>query len=148
MAEKKINGRTFKVEPLRATEAIKLYALLLASAGTAVDRLPQLIVALSSEGEAEANIMADVAAIATVSQIARNAGPDGVTETLKMICETAMVLRPSGAYDQVDFDGDMTAHLKDIFPLAKFVLKEQYSDFFPVSGAGGIFRGLINFLRT
>ena len=134
MSEKKINGRTFKVEPLLATEAIRLQMRLIKAIGPAIDRLPEIFAGIR-DGKAEAKEKANSAAISALSDIISGLEPDDATDLVRDIVQVAMIKRPSGAYDQVDLDGDFTGRLGDIIPVATFVLQEQFAEVF--SGARG-----------
>jgi hypothetical protein len=139
MAERKINGRVFAVSPMPARDALALYADLISALGSAVHHLPTIILATAeaTEGEAESgapNVLADIAAFAALSDVVRNATPEGSADLIKRICELAQIRTESGAYHTVDFDRDFTGNLKDIVPVAKFVLQEQFRDFFPKAG--------------
>lgn len=137
MAEKKINGRVFSVGPVPAGEAIELYAELIAALGSAAHRLPAIILAASEETEGP-NVMADIATIAAVADVVRNATPAGTRDLIKRIVELAELQRPSGQVHSIEFDDDFQGeYLKDITPVVKFVLEEQFGDFFPESGLSG-----------
>jgi hypothetical protein len=133
MAEKKIGEKTFKVEPMLATQAIRLQARLLKVVGPALDKLPTIFAGRKKGDEAASN----GAAIAAFTDIFTRADPDAIMELIKDVCEVAMVKRPSGAYDPVSFDGDFTGNLGEIIPVAVFVLQEQFGDFFTAALANG-----------
>lgn len=137
MAERKIAGRVFRVSPLPASEAIALYAELIAALGAAVHRLPAIIVSATAD-ESEQNVMGDMVALAAITDIVKSATPGGCRDLIKRIVEVAQIQRPSGAYEPIDLDGDFTGRLNDIVEVVKFVLKEQYSDFFTGSGVNGL----------
>ena len=132
MAEMKIKGSTYKVEPLVATEAIRLQVRVLKVLGGALDRLPEI---LDSRGKDETAFQK--AAIAAFSDIFMKSNPDEITDLLKNIVEVAMILRPSKTYEQVDLDQDFTGKLDEAFELAVFVLREQFSAFFTDSLVSG-----------
>lgn len=133
MAEKKIGGKEYKVEPLLATEAIRLQARLLKVVGPALDKLPAIF-GNRTKGDAAAS---NAAAISAFTEIFAKANPDEIAGLVKDICETAMVKRPSGAYDPVEFDVEFRGKLGDIIPVAVFVLQEQFGDFFSAALASG-----------
>jgi len=136
MAEKKINGRTFKVVPLPAGEALELYAETLRIAGHGAGRLPALL--LGADGTSEASALKDLALLLAMSDVLNGAGSVPIRDLVKRLVEVAMIQRPGGSYEQVDLDHDFTGQLGDIIPVVKFVLQEQFSDFFTASGASGI----------
>lgn len=129
MAEKKINGRLFKVEGLIATEALKLQARLAKVLGPAVSKLPAV---LAGRGEAseEAKAKSNAEAIAALTAIFSNLEPDDYAGLIKDIVQVAMIQRPSMNFDHVDLDGDFVGDQKSIYPLVFFVLETQFSDFF------------------
>ncbi len=154
MAERKINGRVFAVAPMPARDALALYADLISALGSAVHHLPTIILATAETGEGEGkapDVLADIAAFAAVADIVRSATPEGSADLVKRICEIAEIRTESGALHTVDFDRDFTGNLKDIVPVAKFVLQEQFRDFFPEGGVSGILaklRGVLPSTRS
>lgn len=136
MAEKKINGKTYKVEPLLATEAIRLQMRLVKAIGPALSCLP-VIFAGAGDKSPEAKERANAAAVEALSQIVTDMDPDAATGLVRDIVEVAMVRRQSGAYEQVDIDGDFTGSLGDIIPVATFVLQEQFGQVFSAALANG-----------
>jgi len=133
MAEKKIGSRTFKVEPLLATEAIRLQMRLVKAIGPAISRLPEIFAGIGKDAAAKEK--ANGAAVSAMADIIGKMEPDDAADLVKDIVQVAMIKRPSGAYDQVDMDGDFTGSLGDIIPVATFVLQEQFAEVF--SGARG-----------
>lgn len=146
MAEKKINGQLYKVLPLTARDALALYADIMRIAGKAVNRLPAIIIALSSDDEGQ-NAMADVAALAAITDILRDTPTSDVIEVVERILAVAQVVQPSGTMRTVDLDGDFTGKLKDMIPVLRFVISEQYADFFTASAGNGILGMLKDSLR-
>ncbi|MBN9074295.1 MAG: hypothetical protein J0H34_22385 [Rhizobiales bacterium] len=134
MAEKKIGTRVFKVEPLLATEAIRLQMRLVKAIGPAIDRLPEIFAGIR-DGKQDARERANSAAVSAVSDIIGSMDAGDATDLIRDIVQVAMVKRPSGAYEQVDLDGEFTGSLGDIIPVATFVLQEQFAEVF--SGARG-----------
>lgn len=139
MAEKKIRDRTFSVGSLPAGEALELYAELIAALGSAAHRLPAIILAASEETDGP-NVMADIATFIAIADVVRNATPAGARDLIKRIIEIAEIRRDgSTAYHSIEFDIDFRGeHLKDIVPVAKFVLEAQFGDFFPEGGLSGL----------
>lgn len=129
MAEKKINGQTYKVDPLLATEAILLQARLLKVVGPAVDRLPEVLSAAAGGDETE-KARANATAISAFMDIFQRADPREIVGLVKDVVEIAMVMPPSGQYRKVDLDGDFTGNLSAMAQVAVFVLQEQFRDFF------------------
>lgn len=138
MAEKKIGNRVFKVVPMPAGAALELYGDIIRIAGQGAGRLSAIILGLSTGEDLEGRLLADVAALHALTDILSGSSSAEVRDLIKRIIELAMIHRPSGSYEQVDLDGDFTGSLGDILPVAAFVLKEQYGDFFIGSGGNGI----------
>jgi hypothetical protein len=88
MAEKKINGVEYRVQPLAAVDAIELYADILRFLGPAASRLPAIIMAISSSDEGQ-EMMADVAALAAISDILSRVPSAQVSDLVKRIVSIA-----------------------------------------------------------
>ncbi len=145
MAERKINGRVFAVVPMPARDALALYAELVSVLGSAAHRLPGIVLTTAEagggEGEREGgslDLMSDIITFAAIADVVRTATPEGTTDLVRRICEAAEIRTESGALHTVDFDRDFTGHLQDIPPVVRFVLQEQYRDFFPDGGVNGL----------
>lgn len=140
MAEKIINGRTFKVQPLLATDALVLQARLFKALGPAMQHFGEVMKG-HGEGKSEDEKNAsNAAALSALASIFSQGEPQQIAQLIKDIVQVAQIRRPSGDYDHVDLDGDMTGNQKDLFPLILFVLREQFADFFsglPVLGSLG-----------
>jgi hypothetical protein len=130
MAEKKIKGQTFKVEPMLATEAVRLQARLLKVLGGGIDRLPEILSGAGSKATPEQKEKSNAAAVAAFTDIFVNGDPNDMADLVKDVVEVAMVKRPSGVYEQVDMDGDFTGNLGAMMQVAVFVLREVFGDFF------------------
>lgn len=130
MAEKKFNGRTFRTTPMLATAAIVMQARIASIAGPGLSRLGEVFSGLGPQASADDKARANGAAIAAFAEIFAKTNPRDLAELVKDIVETAQISRPSG-YDAIDFDGDFSGeYLKDIIPVAVWVLREQFGDFF------------------
>lgn len=136
MAEKKINGRTFRVSPLLATKSMILKARLMKAAGPALSNLGNVLSGLGKNKTMEQKLAANNAAVAAFSEIFSQADPLELATLIKDVLEVAQIERAAGDYGQVDFDGDFTEHERDIIPVMVFVLGEQFGDFF--AGLPGI----------
>lgn len=138
MAERKINGKVFRVQPMTAGDAISLYADIMRLIGPAAGKLPAIILSLSS-GDEGRTMMADVAALAALSDILGKTASSDISDLIRRIVESTMVSVDGGkTYDQTIMDVEFTGHLGDFVPVVRFVLEEQYRDFFPASGKSGI----------
>lgn len=131
MAEKVINGRTFKVTPMLATQALVLQARVVKIAGPAFSKLGPIMQGYG-EGKTEAEKeTSNAAAIAAIVDVFTNGDPIAIAELIKDIVAVAQIRRPSGNYDHCDIDGDFQDDKQaDIFPVVGFVLQEQFSSFF------------------
>lgn len=136
MGETKINGRTFRVEPMLAMKALVLQARLFRVAGPAIARLPEIMAGYGGDEEAQRH--SNAAAISAFAAIFSDSQPEELASLIREVSEIATIRRPSGTYDRLDFDGDMTGHQADLIPLVVFVLREQFGDFF--SGLPGLGR--------
>ena len=137
MAEKKIGGRTFKVDPLLATEAIRLQMRLVKAIGPALSRLPVIFAGAGDKATAEAKDRSNAAAVEALTKIIGDLEPDDATALVKDIVEVAMVQAPSKEWRMVDLDGDFTGNLGEIITVATFVLREQFGDVFSAALANG-----------
>lgn len=129
MGERKFGDKTFKVEPLLATNAVRLQARLFKVAGPAIDKLPEVL-AGAGKADADAKARSDAAAIAAFSEIFNRSDPDEIAELVKDVAETAMIKQASGSYTQVDFDQVFTGNSAIMFPVLVWILKEHFGDFF------------------
>ena len=135
MAEKKIGQNTYRVAPMRAPDALALYVDLMRIGTKAANRLPAIIFALQSEDNAD---MADVAALLAIQDILASTSTDSVMDLLNRIVTVAEIRQSSGTYTPVDLDREFSGKLNEIIPVARFVIMEQFSDFFIGSGESGI----------
>jgi len=122
MAEKKINGRTYKVEPLGAKEAIRLLGRLTKVGGAAWDRLRKDI----EDGAETMNV--GMVIVTFVVELSRNNDVDDVVGLIEEICGYAQVKLDSG-YSKIYFDEEFSGRLQDVHKVATFVLEENFSDF-------------------
>lgn len=146
MAERKIDGAEYRVDPLTAIEAIELYSDILRFLGPAANRLPAIILSLQAESEGQ-SMMADVAAFAAIGDILSRVESSEVSGLVSRIVSTAQIKRPSG-YSQCNLDGDFTGNLSKLVPVIKFALEAQFSDFFIGRRQSGIIGLLAEVLQT
>ncbi|MCA0345314.1 MAG: hypothetical protein LCH99_37190 [Proteobacteria bacterium] len=146
MAEKKIGGKVWRIEPMTAVDALKLYADIMRIVTPAAGRLPAIIFALSTGDEEKA--MADVAALSAISDILARTSSEQIADITRTIVESAEVSVDGGkSYIPVDIDVEFTGALPDLIPVAKFVLEEQFRDFFIGNGRSGIISLLTEVLQ-
>jgi hypothetical protein len=139
-SERKINNRTFRVEPMLATRAMVMQARLFRLAGPAIERLPEILRGVGSRSQEERE-EANAHAIQAFVDIFAKTDPDELAGMIKELAELAEIKRPSGSYDRVDFDGEFTGNGADIVPLVVWVAQEQFGDFFSGLLAAGSQRG-------
>ncbi|MDO9417036.1 phage tail assembly chaperone [Pararhizobium sp.] len=137
MADKKINGRTFKFAPMLALEALVLQARLLRVVGKGISRLPEIFGGRTEGASVKDKAKADAAAIAALSDIFTQSEPAELANLIKDIVEKTSMLRPSGDYESVDLNADFSDSLGDIIPVVVWVLKEQFGSFFSGALANG-----------
>ena len=142
MAERKINGRTFRVDPLLATEALRLQARLARALGPVAVKLPGILSGRGEHATEEQKAKSDSEAIAAFTGVFADMEPDEYATLIKDVVELAKLMRPSGQYDTVDLDGDFVGDSKSIYPVAFFVLETQFADFFGANLANGLRKGL------
>jgi hypothetical protein len=141
MAEKTINGRTFKHEPMLAEESMELQAELFRLAGPAMAHLGGMLAGVGAQGEDDI-ARSNIAAVAAFNDIFQTTPPREYAQLVKKVCEMARIKRPSGNYEKLHFNGDMTDNKKDIIPLVVWVIQEEYGDFFGGFEAVGNLRKL------
>lgn len=167
MGEKKINGRTFSVQPMLAKEALVKFAVLTKVIGPA---LPELASAMSfategrkppaaqlskpvepdpATGKGEGT-GADPSARSTQAEEASNRAvfdalqkiigginPEAFATLVEELIEKAEVKEDGGDYRQVIMDQDFTGDLPGLIELLAFVLKVQYGNFWAGLVAAG-----------
>ena len=133
MAEKKISNLEVKVDRPLATEALKLQARLMRAAGGLAEKLPSILASRREGASEQERAKADADALTAITGIFERLSPDEYAGLVGDIIAMAKVKRASGQYDQLDLDGDLSDKLGAIVPIATFVLREIFGDFF--SGA-------------
>lgn len=136
MAEKKINDRTFRVEPMLAMDALVLQARLFKALGPAMASFSEVMKGHGEGKTEEEKNKSNAAALVALANIFAHGEPQQIAELIRDIVQIAELRRPSGDYSSVDLDGDLTGKQKDLFPIILFVLREQFADFF--SGLPGL----------
>lgn len=143
MALKKINGTTYKVEPLMATKALLLQGRILKLAGAAIERLPAIFGGIDAKASDEAKAASNAASIQAFSDLFMKNDTAEIVALLADLCSVAMIERPSKDWSTVDFDGDMTDRPADVMELALFVAQEQFTSFFGASLANGALKRVL-----
>ena len=130
MAEMKIGDREFKVGVVLATDALILQAKLMKVVGSGIERLPTILKGVAEGATADDKAAMQTAAVAAFTDIFVEGDPKELTNLIGEVVSMATVKRPSGAYEQVDLDGDFTERKGDLFEVVVFVLREVLGDFF------------------
>jgi len=137
MAEKKIGGKTYKVEGVLATQALTLQARLLRTFSGTFDRLPAILAGMGSKATEAEQQRSNAELMAAVTSVFGERDPEEITALIGDIAKMAMIKRPSGAWEEVDLDADFTGNLADLIPVVGFVLQEVLGDFFGAVLASG-----------
>ena len=137
MAEKKIGGRTFKVDPLPATEAIRLQMRLMKAIGPGLARLPTILAGAGEGASDDARARANAAAVAAMTEVVSGLDADDATELISDVVTIALVQAPSKDWRRVDMDGDFTGKLGEMFDVMTLVLQEQFGEVFSAALANG-----------
>lgn len=136
MADEKFNGRTFRTDPMPAREAIALYLDIMRVAGAGVNKIPAVLAAVMAPDDRR-NELADIAALQAMSEILRQTPTATIQELMNRILASAAVVSESGRYDKLTID-HFSDDLKSLFPVLKWIMTEQFSDFFSGSAGSGI----------
>ncbi|MCD1264544.1 hypothetical protein GR158_12350 [Shinella sp. AETb1-6] len=141
MAERKIRNMEIRVDRPLASEALRLQARLMRAAGGVADQLPDLIGAIRSAQSEEAKQAVGVKFIGVLTGVFEGLEPHEFAHLVGDIVGLAKLKRPSGHYETMDLDGDLSEDFGAIIPVVAFVLKEVFGDFFsaaPGSGSRGV----------
>ncbi|PHP66551.1 hypothetical protein CSC94_12745 [Zhengella mangrovi] len=144
MAEKTIGAETYRTQPLPAKRAFALYVDLMRMLSDGANRFVPHVADLTGE---DAGPIAEVLSLAAIGDMLRNTPTMTLIDLLERIVSAAEVQRPSG-YAQVNIDEEFTGRLPDVIPLAEWVLKEQFGDFFPVSALAIGLRKVVQVLAS
>ncbi|GFO81218.1 MAG: hypothetical protein A49_08450 [Methyloceanibacter sp.] len=135
MAETKIAGGEYRVQPLGAKDAYKLLGELIRLAGPGARHLPAILTVTTDSSEGK--MLADTAELIAVSDMLSVHGVDAFAEFKAGVCAVAQVKRPSGSYDEVDLDADFVGDLEGAEKLFNFVMEHAFGNFFKGNGAVG-----------
>lgn len=137
MAEAKIKGMEIRVDRPLASEALKLQARLMRAAGGLAEKLPAILASRRPDASADERAKAETDALTAVTGVFNSISPDDYAELVGDILSLAKIKGPSGQYDQADLDSDFSNNLGAIIPVAVFVLRETFGDFFSGALANG-----------
>lgn len=138
MAEKRIGGVEYRVEPLLATKAwaLRLRVARFIDRDT-IDKLVTLFGKADGEGKNLRDIGLEI--VGVVAEVLGKHDPDQVVGLLKDLCETAQVRLESG-YSKLYFDEEFSGKGAEALELAAFVIWEQFSELFSDALASGFQR--------
>lgn len=137
MAEAKIKGMEVKVDRPLATEALKLQARLMRAAGGLAEKLPSILASRRADATDAEKAKAEAEALSALTGVFNSVSPEEFAALVGDILGLAKIKGPSGQYDQADLDSDFSNNLGAIIPVAVFVLKEVFGDFFSGALASG-----------
>jgi len=146
VAEKKINGRDFRVTPMPAREALALYADLVRILAPVLPDVPQILHFLTND-DPEKRQQADLLLVNAQSLLLAQAGTSEIMGLLERVLQGAQLRRPSGVYESADIDGDFTDDLGSFPKVIIFILQENFRDFLSVNGGNGILSRLLEALH-
>lgn len=138
MAEKKINGKTYKVERILAKDSLVLKARIMQILGGGISRLPEIMQGAGGNKGAEAEAKSNAAAVAAFTDIFVNGDPVKMADLVQDVAERAFIQTETGSWESVNIDRDFTGDDKGLFELVVFVLKEVFGDFLTDALASGI----------
>ena len=136
MAEIKIAGTEYRVEPLGAKDAYALLAKLLRIAGPGGKKMPG-IQSLYESSEPQTVNFANAAALSAASDILAVHGDNAYVDLKSDVLSLAQAKRPSGIYEQVDPDLEFVGDLESAETLFDFVMEVQFGNFSKGSKAYG-----------
>lgn len=120
MAERKIGGVAYKVDPLYAKRALALFARVGKVVGPA---MPELVHAIgSNNGTAEA-------AAKAFSRVMSDVDPEKFADLVEELVETVQIKSENG-YTSIVFDQEFTGNLQGAVKVVGFALQEHFGSFF------------------
>jgi hypothetical protein len=136
MAEKRIGGQEYRVEPLLATKAwaLRLRVAKLIDRGT-IEELTAVFKQADTDGRKLKDIGLEIVGI--IAELLAKHDPEQIVGLLKDLCEIAQVRLDSG-YSRVIFDEEFTGKGAEALELAAFVIAEQFSELFSDALVSGI----------
>ena len=140
MAETKVGGRVFRVDTIKATEAIALYAEVIGFLGPAAAQLPYILFSANQEG-IEGKMITDAALLSAFGLIVKEKGAEAIKDMAVKIIAMSEIQRPSGEYSEADLDSDFDNPAEAI-EVIMFVLREHLRPFIYAGGGSGIFQAM------
>ena len=129
MAEIKIGGTEYRVEPLGAKDAYKLLTDIMLLTGSGTQYLATLLFS-QEDGETENDQPMDsVEAYEACIEILREHGTQAFVDMKARVTSLAQAKRPSGVYETVDLDVDFPGDLQGAEKLFEFVMEVQFGNF-------------------
>ena len=127
MSEMSLDGLTYKVKPVLATNAMKIQVRLMKMVGNAADELMEL------QNEKDG---VEVKLGAALIKCFGNADPNEFVSLANAILENVQVMQPSGEYRSVDINADFTGKMSVLYKVIFFAIKDMFGDFFGGSLGG------------
>lgn len=138
MAEKKINGKTFRHSKRLVLRALELKYRLAAFIGADAADLPTMLAGAgprrdgeTPEAHAAREAASNGAVVKMLAGMLRGNSPAQFLDLVREFIETddaVQIKRPSGDWDTVDIDSDLDE--ADFLELMAFVLREEFAAFF------------------
>ena len=137
MAEIKIGGTEYRVEPLGAKDAYKLLTDIMLLTGSGTQYLATLLFS-QEDGEIQnSQSMDSIEAYEACIEILREHGTQAFVDMKARVTSLAQAKRPSGVYETVDLDVDFPGDLQGAEKLFEFVMEVQFGNFSKGSKAYG-----------
>lgn len=134
MAEKKINGTTYRVDRIPAPEAIHMKVRIGKVIGAGMGDMAMAVIGAAA-GDEGVRQGADAAILSGIGHAFEKCDPDEVVQLASDIVGKAQIKTESGDWADVDLESDLTDRPADLYPLMGFVLKEALGAFFPAGAA-------------
>lgn len=132
MAEKKINGRSYRCEQMAASDGIFLAARIGNLAGPLLASLENIGMSvfdlrnIGNTNEAEA-----VKAIAVIGKFLEKLDPKESRDLIVELCEKASIQSQSGNYEPIIFDAHFQGkHMADCIAVTAWVFQVNFANFF------------------
>lgn len=136
MADETFNGRKYQTHQLPARDAIALYLDIMRVAGSGVSKIPALLAAVMSPDDRR-NELADLAALQAVAEILRQTPTATIQDLMHRLLQSAEIMGESGNFRKVTID-EFSGDLESLFPVLRWLMREQFGDFFTGSAGSGI----------
>ena len=137
MAETKIGGTEYRVEPLGAKDAYSLLTEVMRLTGPGAQYLTTLLFSQEDDDAQSDHRMESIDAYMTCIEILREHGTQAFVDMKARVTSIAQARRSSGIYETVDLDVDFPGDLESAEKLFEFVMEVQFGNFSKGSKAYG-----------